>query len=180
MGGSSISIGQLLLSFKELAHKRPSTITGSLQRYGSTICMVAIWDDRDLPRKVVSEARLTLDRSNQSPEDQIPALVNELAFQIAIEMFRKQPPLKEAYPQTWQGFKHLTQAKEAYLNLTMTGNSSDLDKARDITISIRHSEPGYIGSSELGLISDLSSAYLKLGESTEAEHLYKNILSMAV
>jgi hypothetical protein len=59
MGGSSFSVGQLILSFKELARKNPSTITGSLQRYGSTISMVAIWNDHKSQRKVVREARLT-------------------------------------------------------------------------------------------------------------------------
>ena len=88
MGGSSLSIGKLILSFKELARKNPSTITGSLQRYGSTVSMVAIWNDRKSQKKIIREARLTLAR-DKSVEDLIPTLVNDLAFQIAIEMFKQ-------------------------------------------------------------------------------------------
>ena len=175
IGGSSLSIGQVLLSFKELAGKQPSTITGSLQRYGSIISVVVIWNNRNPPIRLARESRLTSARDNPSIDDQIPALISDLAFQIAIEMFKQQPVLKKAYPQTWQGFKHLTQATDAHLNYTMTGNPNDLEKARDAIMSIRHSEPGYIGSTELGLLSDLSSAYLDLGRPMEAEHLYKNI-----
>jgi tetratricopeptide (TPR) repeat protein len=57
----------------------------------------------------------------------------------------------------------------------MTGNPSDLNKARDSITSIRHFEPKYMGSIEYGLLSDLGYAYLELGEPEEAERLYKNI-----
>jgi hypothetical protein len=105
MGGTSLSLGNVLLSFKELAGKQPRTITGSLQRYGSIISLTAVWNDRNPPPiRLARESRLTLARDDQSVEDQIPALISDLAFQIAIEMFKRQPSLKKAYPRTWQGF----------------------------------------------------------------------------
>jgi hypothetical protein len=53
VGGTSLSVGQLVLSLKEIAGRQPSTITGSLQKYGPTLSMVAIWNDNTEKQKTV-------------------------------------------------------------------------------------------------------------------------------
>ena len=46
MEQTTLSVGQLLLSMKELTGNRLNTITCSLQRYGKIISIVAILDER--------------------------------------------------------------------------------------------------------------------------------------
>jgi tetratricopeptide (TPR) repeat protein len=133
--GSSFSVGSMLLSMKAFSGNRAGTITSSLQRYNSTILAVAILEDRHSPQKKVKifQAKKILD-NNSSTIEQIPDLIDDLAFQIS-HYFSMQKELKPEYQaQTWQAFKYLTQGRNAYINYVKMNNSNELDHANDLTV----------------------------------------------
>jgi hypothetical protein len=141
---ASFSLGALVLSIKGLLGHRPSAITGSLQRYGGVICIVAKLEDNSSSETSIWEVKQTLAMYNQSSEEQvIPSLVKDLAFKMAHEMSRKQVKSKEAFPRNWQAFKNLTLARYDFLNYKVTNSTSDLDTVTNTLIEVRHSEPLY-------------------------------------
>ena len=176
---ASFSLGALVLSIKGLLGHRPSTITGSLQRYGDVIYIVVKLEDNSSSETSIWKVKQTLAAYNQSVGEQvIPSLVKDLAFQMAHEMSRNQVKSKKAFPRNWQTFKNLTLARSDFLNYLVTNNTSDLDAVTNTLIEVRHSEPLYIGSFELLLLSDISKSYLKINKPEKAINLYKSIADL--
>jgi tetratricopeptide (TPR) repeat protein len=177
MDKTSLSLGNILLSMKELSSDRVSTITGSLQRYGSTVSMVAILEDRRSGQKRIAawEVRRNLSDNNQTVDEQIPAMVKDLAFQIAHGMSKRwgKPGV---YPQNWLTFKYITQGKEAFTDYIATRNTSSLNKARNLALYAKCSEPLHPGSFEL--LSDLGFAYMGIKNYTESEYIFRNISNL--
>ena len=174
MGGTSLSLGQILLSLKEFAGNRRSTLTGGLQRYGSNLSIVAILDDAQSPSRGIAawEIRQALSNDNQSVEELIPAMVEDLAFQIAHDLSRKKELSDGNYPQTWQAFKYLTLGKEAYKKYNATRNMKDLDGASCLALLAKRFEPNNMGSSEFLL--DLGFTYLDINNFDKASRLFQN------
>jgi tetratricopeptide (TPR) repeat protein len=172
LGGTSISIGNLLLSLKDLFGTKANTITCSLQRYNSTIIVVAILDDHHSSKEDI----MTFDsKVNTSNGDQIPLLINDLAFKISLELGKRWAQSKEdyLYPRSWQTFKNMTQGLEAYNNYMITKDSKYLDRGKYMALLARNSEPGYKGS--FNLLSNLGFAYLVNGKYDEAANIFQNI-----
>src|SRR5437764_2666208 len=76
VGGATVSIGRLLLAFKQISSNRDPEIivSGSLQRFGKVARLVARIDRRDYPL-LICEVSRTVEN-----DDQIPDLVRDLAF----------------------------------------------------------------------------------------------------
>jgi tetratricopeptide (TPR) repeat protein len=172
--GTSISIGNLLLSIKEFLGYRANTITCSLLKYNSTLIIVAILEDgKEIMTFEVKE--------NISNSEQIPNLINDLAFQISLALTKQGAQLNEddLYPQDWHTFKYITQGRDAYNSYIAMKDISYLDKinylnkGRNMALLAIKSEPGYSGSFEL--LSGLGFAYLEMGKYNEAEKIFKNI-----
>ena len=106
--------------------------------------MVAILEDKRYKEPIICEVKQTLIEKNSSMDDQIPLMVNDLAFQIAHRLGEQSVQSKEDYPSTWQAFKYMIQGKEAYFSYIATNNVSDLDNARKLALAASHYEPGYI------------------------------------
>jgi hypothetical protein len=144
-GGFSFSLGQILLSLKELSGNRKNAIKGSFQKYGPNLSMVAILGGSfyDSKGSMAWEVKRNMNTENSSLEELIPDMIDELAFRIV------HTTSKGEKPQTWQAFKYCTLANEALVIFNATGNASDLYKATCNAKLAKCYEPHYCGSIEL-------------------------------
>ena len=173
IGGISFSLGNILLSMKDLSGKnRVSILTGSFQKYNTSLNLVVNLEDRHSQEKelIVWEANA---KNNRSIDDQIPILVKELAFKVYYGTARLWARSKGDYPRTWQAFRYMTLGLDAYSNYTATNNISDLNASRDMVMTANRFEPGYIGVSPL--LYNLGLAYMERGNYTESRNIFRNI-----
>jgi len=129
IGGAQFSPGNLLLFLKEIMRRTPSPITGSIQRYNSSIIIVATLEDHKSDKLFTWEVRRKITGSDASQYEQIPSMIRDLSFQIAPDLGRLRQP-EIYYPQSWQALKYQTDAQEAYISYNRTLNISYLDLAR--------------------------------------------------
>ncbi len=136
VGGASISVGNLLLSMKEFLGNKANVITCSLQRYNSSMFVVAILEDHHTSKNVIMTYE---NEANISKDEQIPLLVNDLAFMIALDL-GKQMSQKDGdlYPQTWQAFKYVTESRDAYNNYVTKKNNNYTNKLNYLNRSKRY------------------------------------------
>jgi tetratricopeptide (TPR) repeat protein len=174
--GTSLSIGSLLYPLKEFLGNKANTISCSLQRYNSSVVAVAILEEHQSSESDIAAFEHCANISNV---EQIPSLVEDLAFMIALELSKRRSQNKEdLYPQAWQTYKYVTQGREAYNNykamrdISYIGKINYLDKGKNMALSAIEFEPGYKGSFEL--LSVLGFAYLEMGEYEDALKIFKN------
>lgn len=170
--GTSISIGNLLLSMKEFLGNKANTITCSLQRYNSTTTVVAILEDHHSSQNSIMTFEETAIISN---DEEIPSLINNLAFKISLALSKTGAQAQEdtRYPQKWQTFKYLTQGRDAYNSYMVTKDPKDLDRGKNMALLANISEPDYNGTFEL--LSGLGFAYLQSEKYNEAANIFGNI-----
>jgi tetratricopeptide (TPR) repeat protein len=185
--GTSFSLGDAMLTAKELAGHRPDRISGSLQKYGLNLIIVAKYENQSTKEVDVWMASRNLssldhnmstkgqNKDEITTEEIIPDMISDLSFQIYNERSKKKNKYDNTHPRTWQAFKNLTKAKEEYLFYNDTKLIDHLEKAMSLENDTRFSEPGYISSDELDLISILGTAYLAENESYVPDNLYINI-----
>jgi tetratricopeptide (TPR) repeat protein len=174
--GTSLSIGSLLYPLKEFLGNKANTITCSFQRYNSSIVTVAILEENQFSERDITSFEYN---ANISKVEQIPSIVEDIAFVIALEMSKRSSQNKtDLYPQAWQTYKYLTKGQDALNNykamkdICYQGKISYLDKGRDMALSAIEFEPGYMGSFEL--LSVLGFAYLEMGEYDDALKIFNN------
>ena len=73
--------------------------------------VVAILEDSHSSK---SDIMIFKDEVQVSKDEQVPILINDLAFMIALELQKRRD--NDPYPQTWQTFKYLTEGRDAYNN----------------------------------------------------------------
>ncbi len=164
--GVSLSIGNMLLLMKESRGKWPSTITCSLQRYNSTMILVAILKDNQNNKTMTFK-----DESIRLTDEQIPSMINDLAFKISLALCKQSKP--ELYPKKWQTFKYLTKGEDNYSRYIITGDINDLNNSYNMTQLAENTEPGYKGTFEL--LSNLGFCYLRIGDKDRAKNIFQNI-----
>jgi tetratricopeptide (TPR) repeat protein len=176
--GASISIGNMLLSMKEFLGHRANTITCSLQRYNSSIVLIAILEDHRASHGGID----TFDEeADISSEEKIPSLINDLAFMIALDLSKRNAQYKgnDLYPQTWLAFKYLTYGRDAYnnyiniKNVNYTNKINYLRESEEMAVLASNLEPGYKGSFDL--LSGMGFAYLEMGLFDNATRTFKKI-----
>jgi tetratricopeptide (TPR) repeat protein len=174
VSGSSISIGNLILFIKNLQGKSPSSITGSLQKYGSTIILTATIEDfHSNDRKIKSwEVKRTLARDNSSVDELIPSMVRELAFKIALYLGSSWGSSKNL-PKRWESLEYLTTGERFYINYNITYDISDLKQAKNNTRNATKFEFNYRKPSDLLL--KIAFSFIKEKSSKEAEDIFQNI-----
>lgn len=141
--GVSISIGSVLSSMKEFLNHGPNTITCSLQRYNSSIILVAILEDHKHNRLITLE--------NDSPEfnnEQIPFLIQDLAYKISFALCKQSNNASQC-EKNWQTFKYVTQGRDAYNNYMLTKNIKYLNKSYNMSLSALEFEPNFKGTNDL-------------------------------
>jgi hypothetical protein len=121
--GVSIPLGGVILVIKDLLNK--GKITGSLQRYGSTLSLVAIFNEgRGSSTRMAWEVRRNLSNDSSSNEV-IPEMMEELAFQIIYDIY----DYYQIIPQptytnlTWKDFRNLTLEGDAYYTHNFTADA---------------------------------------------------------
>ena len=173
VGGTSLPLGQFVLSVKQLTGHRAPTLTGCVQRSGSDLHIIAILNDPDIPGGIAAwEIRKNLTKDCHTTD-----AVDDLAFQIATDLINENKKINSGEnPQTWEAFKNLTQSRKAYYSYNATGDIKELNIARDLALKAKESEPGYSGMSIL--FSIFGSSYLKLNEFEEAKQLFKNAIEL--
>jgi tetratricopeptide (TPR) repeat protein len=178
IGGTSLSLGQIILSLKELTHHQGRTITCSLQRYGSNLSMVAILNDPDSngDESEAWEVRQKSSTDNSSINECIPGMAENLSFQIAHSLGQRKLRIGKEFPQTWQAFRYWILGWEAYYNYITTKNDKYLDLANSMAHSAKLFEPYYSGSREL--LFNLGFAYLEKNPSNIAIRLFTNITDL--
>jgi tetratricopeptide (TPR) repeat protein len=168
---NSLSIGNILLSMKELKNSRNNlgTITGRLQKFGSTISLIAFLE---APGKEVETWEVERPLENQSLEELVPSMVEDLAFRIYYDMSKKDSETV-GYPKRYDSFRFLVQGWRAYLSYNVTRNTTDLEEAVRWTNQALDSEPSCMGIYEL--LSELGIAYREIENDTEAHNIFEKI-----
>jgi hypothetical protein len=110
VGGIRVHTGELLLVIKRLFGNRGPTISGSIQKYGSTVRIVArkVTNGRLMSQWVVTKEKMESD-------EEILDLIQDLAFQMAWEL-REKPVGAES----WQAFRDFTEGLESYQEYSST------------------------------------------------------------
>ena len=165
MGDTSLSIGNLLLFMRDLFRNSPSKITGSLQKYGSTIILVATLEDHTNGKIKSWEVRKNLNGNSSSINDQIPLMVKGLAFRIALYFGDK-----EEVPRNWSALDYLIGGENAYINYNITGNPDYLEEAKNRSLLAIKSEHNY--RKPLDFLSNLAFFFIKENRSNDAEKIF--------
>lgn len=136
IGPSSLSIGKLIIAFKNICpfSKPVNMIRGSLQRYDSAIVLVAVLEGDNVQSWML---RQPID-NNDDDEEQIHEIINNLAFIIVHDL-----PQSNISAKTWQGFKYYTEALDTYHQYTLSGNTESLSRAGNYSLEAISSEKGY-------------------------------------
>ena len=140
-GSIYLSIGDILLTLKRiLPWTKPSSIlSASLQNYGTNVTLVALLASSDglLTWQIQSKSKC--------PEDEIPRLVQELAYQVAYRISAQEP----GSARTWQAFANCIEGWEAYQAYNTTSNLSQLELARQLALKANEWDHEYKESANL-------------------------------
>jgi tetratricopeptide (TPR) repeat protein len=168
VGTGSLSLGKLMIAFKNICpgSKPVTTIRGSLQRYSSTIVLVALLDGSNVQSWVV---RQPIDNNNN--EEQILEMIKNLAFMIAHDL-----PQSNVSAKTWEGLKYYTEALDAYNQYELSGNLDDLYLASNYSLKALSSEKNY--EKPIVLLSSLESNMMSIGRQNDATEYCKKTLEL--
>ena len=142
-GGSSLSLGQLSLSLKQLLHTQPLTIKGSIHKFGPMLCIVANMDGSNSSSLRIWKVNRSLTDLNKSPDEFIPYLIKDLAYQIALDVSRREDASEGELPHTWQAFQYVNEAQKDYIKYVDTDNISYLYSAENRASYVLDFEPDY-------------------------------------
>ena len=163
LGTTSIHLGPLIAILKKLSFWGDSgqVISGSLQKYGSKASLVACMEHHNISAWEVSG----IEDTNIANDDIIPCLVRDLAFKIVHDLSSKEISAK-----TWQGFKHFTEALNAYHQYKLIEDMDYLNISRIECLNAAKYEPKY----EIlqGLLFILGLAFTDKKEYIMAEELF--------
>jgi tetratricopeptide (TPR) repeat protein len=162
-GSASSTFDQLMLTVKKIFPRagRIRVITGSMQKYGSMITLVAHMENPDVR---VWEVRRRFKSQDQGQDEHIPSLVRDLAFKISHDLST------DVSAKTWQGLKHFTEALQNYREYTLTKDNKDLVRARKNVLKASRIERSY--GETFGLLYNLGIAYLNKLDYEIAEKLF--------
>lgn len=174
VSGSSISVGNLILFIKNLQGKSPSSITGSLQKYGSTVILIATIEDFHSDDKKIKswEVKRTLAGENDSVDEMMPSMVREMAFKIALHLGSSWGSDKNL-PKNWEALEYLTNGEKSYINYNITQEISDLKQAKNDTENATRCECIYRKPSDL--LSKIAFSFIRGKSSKEAVDIFQNI-----
>jgi tetratricopeptide (TPR) repeat protein len=171
-----VSIGQLILSMKDLRSNRPEPISCSIQNFGSIMSITGIYQDVQDTKKIFAwEARNSSLKQNNAINEPIILLIEDLAFQITYSLGKSKSKTNETYPQNWLTFKRLLQSREAYKTYLENGRLEYLNKSMDLLSLAYLLEPHYEGSLRRIMHYNLGLAYLSEKEYTKSMELFENL-----
>lgn len=173
VGGTTLSIGLFLVTLKRLCPlgNPGSIITGSLQKYGSKVCLIAHKENLGNKLHAGRSWKICHDVTN---DEEIPELIKDIAFMIIFDLSKS---IKQERDNTWLGFKHFTEAFDSYNRYILTGNIDDLQMARVNCIHASDVEKGNMNLIQLFRI--LGNAYSRNGDEGLAENLIQRAIDLA-
>ena len=171
VGPTGILIGPLLSALKQLwpGSDTEQVMTGSLQKYGSVINLVARLEHHEVR---AWEVRHKIKPQDGVRDEQIPIMVRDLAFKIAKDLSSKQ----DGQANTWQGFKYFTEAWDAYYQYSLTEDEGELERAKESCLLAAKSEIGY--EMPFNLLYYLGVTYLDKEKYAVAERILKQALEI--
>jgi tetratricopeptide (TPR) repeat protein len=174
--GSSFPLGPILISLKHISGHRKKSITGSVQKYGSNILLIANLDDPDKGTFVWTVNDTIGD--NQSIEDLIPKLVEDLAFKVAHGINRRGNPNSKNYPQYWFTLKSLTHGRDELKKYFAARDTKILNNSKNETLLALKHEPTYAGCLRYSLLYELGIAYLEINDIDNAEKVFQELTTV--
>jgi len=172
VGPAWVLIGPLLSSLKQLwpGGDTEQVITGSLQKYGLVICLVAHLEHHEIR---AWEVRHEIRPQDKVRDEQIPFMVRDLAFKIAKGLSSEQ---EDGQAKTWRGLKHITEAWDAYYRYTLTEDEMELERAQESCLLAAKAEVGY--EEPFNLLLNLGAAYIKNKKYVKAEKLFRQAVDI--
>lgn len=167
MGQATISIGQMLITLKRLwpIGGRGTTISGSVQRYGKTVQLVAtIQRHKSTDTTMVS-------RDLADDDGVIVTMVPELAYRIHHMLAGRR---MEAG--TWELLQCFTEARAAYLRYIHGGQAEDLRQAVSLTWQAHSMDCMY--GRLFGLFYGLGTCWFRVGDYHQAKELFHASLAI--
>jgi tetratricopeptide (TPR) repeat protein len=170
LGTTTVNIGPFSTFLKgHVLNRKPiGVISGSFQRYGSVICLVAHIEYKDkihlceINRKIVSD-------------QEIHELIKDLAFEIAHDLTIHTS--KSIVAKSWEGLKYFTESLYSYDRYTKTNRIEDLDRSKRCCLEAIKAERDY----ELlfGIAYYLGIAYYKIEMYDEALKMFEQAISIS-
>lgn len=127
LGSTNISVGRLLMTLKRVwpLGRSPMTISGSLQKQGPTIRVVARAESRQEMR--AWEASNTVGSDDDGdPRAVVHGLIREVAYKIV------QSQSHDIEVRSWSAFERFTEALAEYQRFAETGDESALAQAEEL------------------------------------------------
>jgi len=170
LGMNSIHVGPLMAILKRLWPRGDDgqVISGSLQRYGSVVSMIACLEHKEIS---AWEASCKIKGRGSKGDEKILGLAKDLAFAIIYDLQHDEISAK-----TWQGFKHFTDALDAYHKYSLAGSKDYLEMARAECLKAADSEKSY--EKLIKLLYNIGMAYADLNESDKSEELLLKAISI--
>ncbi|GEM_PF-2893131 len=173
-GFLELSLGQLLTAFKRLLPEeyRHDIITGSLQKYGPNINIIAYMEGKGVHAWKVGRK---ISEKDNYREDRIQLMVKNLAYQIAHQLVRREEEDGPAVSaESWLAWKYYTEALEAYHRYARSNNRAyDRNKAKKNCLLALKMEPGY--DKPLELLSYLGFFYINEKDKNEAQEIFNRV-----
>jgi tetratricopeptide (TPR) repeat protein len=186
LAGITLPIVEILVLFKRLwpwRNTQQSIITGSLQKYGSKLIILAqmeFYENYDRPLKIFN---WHLEESNDQDCNQLPQLVRNLAFKITYDLCKKSNKIAKHTENTetkdaknWKSFQYFTEAIESYCQYQKHQQKEYLQATRDHCSKASKFEPGY--ENILALFCTLGIDLLQKTDYREAEEMFKCVLEL--
>jgi tetratricopeptide (TPR) repeat protein len=168
LGPTSFSLGQLLRILKLICSGNNSemVITGSLQKYGNVMILVAIMEQKGTK---AWEVRRSIKANNDIEYEYIYGMISDLAYKIFFDQRKKSISAK-----TWSELKYITPALDSYQQYNLTGDIKILEKSHNECIRAASVNPGY--EKPIKLLYNIAIAYWEKDKSYEAEKLFRQIV----
>jgi len=168
LGPTSFSLGQLLRILKQICpgNDPEMVITGSLQKYGNEISLVAIMEQKGTK---AWEVRRSIKANNDIEYEDISSMISELAYKIFFDQSEKGISAK-----SWLGLKYFTLALDSYQQYKLTGDIKILEKSHNKCIRAASVNPGY--EKPIILLHNIAIAYWKNDKNYDAEKLFRQII----
>jgi len=158
-GQASISIGPLLIALKRLLRGgRGTTISGSVQRYGTRIQIVATVRRRHGTDTVMVERGA---RGQKQADAAVPAMVRELAYRVHFALAEDRMQAG-----TWELLESFTEARAALIKYLGSGKPEHSQRALELTRRTYEMDCTY--PRLFGLFYCLGTSYFGSGEYEKA------------
>ena len=167
-GEAKISVGALLLACKRFwPIGGPGTaITGCVQRFGESIRIVArVESNGDIHSYEITRPAKT--------DDEILGMVRQLAFKIAKAL---QDPKHPISAKTSEALEKFIKALESYDRFTVTGDTTDLDAAKQNCLGAFNCETDY--KKLFYLLTEIGIAYAEIKDYRSATDLFEEAASL--